>query len=535
MHNLQFFWFEKVKENSIMRQIGRKEFRIINYARGHVLMGIAVFLFAVALLIPRLAQAQDLAEFEKRMTGFTLDNGLKFLVLERHEAPVVSFHTYANVGSVDEVKGITGLAHLFEHMAFKGTKTVGTKDYKAEAKAMAKMDKDFLEIKAEKRKGDKADKEKLEELQKQFEEAQKQAQKYIVHDEFEEAYSRNGASGFNAYTSWDATQYIVSLPSNKVKLWMSLESDRFANPVVREFYKERSVVMEERRMMENNPQGRLIEEFIAIAYKAHPYGEPIVGHMSDIKTLTRAEAEAFFKKNYGPSNLTIAIVGDVDPQQIQKLAEKYFSRIPSGPKPEPVETEEPPQRGERRVVVEDPSQPFIVIGYHKPNINHQDNAVFDALSDIVGMGRTSRLYKSLVKEKKIAIAASGLHGLPGNKYPGLFLFYAVPSKGHTNKECEEAINAEIERLKTELVSPEELKKAKTRSRAGLIRQLDSNSGMAEQLTFYAVVTGDWRNLFKQLDKIEKVTAEDIQRVAKEYFTSKNRTVGVIETMPAENL
>jgi predicted Zn-dependent peptidase len=497
--------------------------------------GIVVLLLALAPVAPSRLHAQDLAEFEKRMTEFTLDNGLKFLVLERHEAPVVSFHTYANVGSVDEVKGITGLAHLFEHMAFKGTKTIGTKNYKAEAKAMAKMDKVFLAIKAEQRKGDKADKAKLEELQKQFEEAQKKAQEYIVHDEFEEVYSRSGASGFNAYTSWDATQYIVSLPSNKVELWMSLESDRFANPVLHEFYKERNVVMEERRMMENNPQGRLVEDFIATAYKAHPYGEPIVGHMSDIKTLTRAEAEAFFKKNYGPSNLTIAVVGDVEPQRVKKLAKKYFGRIHSGPKPEPVETEEPPQRGERRVVVEDPSQPLVVIGYHKASINHPDNAVFDCLSDIVGTGRTSRLYKSLVKEKKIAIQASGFQGIPGNKYPGLFLYFAVPAKGHTNQECEEAIYAEIEKLKTELVTPEELAKAKTRIRADIIRQLDSNSGMAELFTFYEVVTGDWRNLFKQLDDIEKVTADGIQRVAKEYFTSKNRTVGVIETTKEEKL
>jgi predicted Zn-dependent peptidase len=419
-------------------------------------------------------------------------------------------------------------------MAFKGTKTIGTKDYRAEVKAMAKMDEAFLAMKAEQRKGEKADKAKLEQLQKELQEAQKEAGNYLVHDEFEEVYSRAGATGFNAYTSWDATQYIVSLPSNKVELWMSLESDRFANAVLHEFYKEKDVVMEERRMSENNPQSRLIEDFMAAAYKAHSYGEPVIGHMSDLKTMTRGEADAFFKKYYGPSNLTIAIVGDANPQDIKRLAQEYFARIPSGPKPEPVETEEPPQRGERRVVVEDPSQPLVVIGYHKPNINHPDNAVFDAITDIVGIGRTSRLYKSLVKEKKIAIDSSAFQGLPGNKYPGLFLFYAVPAKGHTNKECEEAIYTEIERLKTELVSPEELKKAKTRSRADLIRQLDSNSGLAAELTFYEVVTGDWRNLFKELDKIEKVEASDIQRVSKEYFTSKNRTVGVIETVPMEN-
>ena len=500
-----------------------------------VAIGVALLLFVMTAVAPKSTEAQDLAAFEKRMTEFTLDNGLKFLVLERHEAPVVSFHTYADVGAVDEVKGITGLAHLFEHMAFKGTKTVGTKDYEAEARAMAKIDELFLALKTERRKGEQADKVRLEQLQNQFKEAQEEAQEYLVHDEYEEAFSREGSSGFNASTGQDVTQYIVSLPSNKIELWMSMESDRFLNPVLREFYKERDVVMEERRLRtESQPVGRLLEEFLAIAYKAHPYGEPIVGHMSDLETLTRSEAEAFFKKYYLPSNLTVAIVGDVNPQEVRELAQKYFNRIPGGPKPDPVETVEPPQLGQRRVIMQDPAQPFVLIGYHKPSINHSDNAVFDAITEIVGIGRTSRLYKSLVKEKKIAVAASGFPGMPGNKYPSLFLFYAVPARGRTNQECEEAIYAEIDKLKNEPVLPEELEKAKTRSRAGLIRQLASNSGLASQLTFYEVITGDWRNLFKQLDDIDRVTAEDIQRVAKKYFTTKNQTVGIIDTTPTEN-
>lgn len=501
--------------------------------RKNIILWAALLFCVTTVLIQKPANAQDLAQFEKRITEFTLDNGLKFIVLERHEAPVVSFHIYADVGAADEVRGITGLAHLFEHMAFKGTKTIGTKNYMAEKVAMAKMDKIFLELKAERRKGERADQTLLEQLQKQLQEAQEQAQKYLVHDEYEEVFSREGSSGFNAYTSQDATQYIVSLPSNKMELWMVMESDRFANPVLREFYKERNVVMEERRLsVESRPVGRLLEEFMAVAYKAHPYGDSIVGHMSDIATLTRTEAEVFFEKYYSPSNLTIAIVGDVDPDQVKALAKKYFGQIPSRPKPDPVETVEPPQLGERRVVVDDPSQPFVLIGYHKPDIHHPDDAVFDAITDIVGMGRTSRLYKSLVKEKKIAMAASGFQGMPGVKYPNLFLFYAVPARGHTNEECEDAISVEIERLKNELVTPEELAKAKTRARASLIRQLASNSGLASQLTFYEVVTGDWRNLFKQLDKIEKVTVEDIQRVAKEYFTSKNRSIGIIKTAGA---
>jgi predicted Zn-dependent peptidase len=494
-----------------------------------VVAGLLIVMVAVAP-----TRAQDVAEFEQQMTEFTLDNGLKFLVLERHQAPVVSFHTYADVGSVNEVLGITGLAHLFEHMAFKGTRTIGTNNYEAEAQVLATIDELYEAIKAEQRKGDKADQARLEELQTQFKEAQHQVQQYMVHDEYEEVYKLAGSAGFNAYTSWDATQYILSLPSNKVQLWMLMESDRFCNPVIREFYKEKDVVMEERRLsIETRPQGRLIEEFLAVAYKAHPYGIHVIGHMSDIETMTRREAEAFFKKYYGPGNLTIAIVGDVDPERIRVFAKRYFGLIPGGPKPEPVETVEPPQIGERRVSVEHPAQPFVLIGYHKPGINHPDNAVFDAITDIIGMGRTSRLHKSLVKEKRIAVAASAIQGLPGNKYPGLFLFYAVPARGHTYQESEQAIYEEIEKLKAELVTPDELAKAKTRARAGLIRQLDSNSGLAEQITFYEVVTGDWRNLFTQLDRIDEVTAEDIQRVAKEYFTRINRTVGVIETTAAE--
>ena len=248
--------------------------------------------------------------------------------------------------------------------------------------------------------------------------------------------------------------------------------------------------------------------------------------MSDLQAISRPQAEAFFKEYYVPSNMTIAIVGDVDPDRVQELAKEYFGRLPRRPEPGPVVTVEPPQDGERCVTVEDPSQPFVVVGYHKPGINHPDDAVFDAITDIMGMGRTSRLYETLVKEKRIAVAASGFQGMPGVKYPGLFLFYAVPARGHTSEENLAAIDAQIERLRNEPVSQEELDKAKTRARAGLIRQLDSNEGLAQQLTFFEALTGDWRNLFKQLDRIDAVTADDIQRVARTYFTTKNRTVGV---------
>jgi predicted Zn-dependent peptidase len=508
--------------------------------RGAVPQGtsaIHLFLFlSVVLFLPAgWCTAQDLAQFESRMTEFTLGNGLKFLVLERHEAPVVTCYTYANVGAVDEVTGITGIAHIFEHMAFKGTHTIGTKDDAAEARVMDRIEELFEAIKLERHKGDQADPNRLAELQKEFQDAQQQQEQYLVHDEFDETYKRAGGVGLNAGTGADSTVYYIELPSNKLELWMTLESDRFRSPVLREFYKEKNVVMEERRLRtETQPTGRLVEDFVAVAYKAHPYGHPVIGHMSDLEDISRKQAEAFFKKFYGPSNLTIALVGDVNPKEIRPMAERYFGSIPSGPKPERVATVEPPQQGERRITIEDPAQPFVLIGYHKPSVNHPDNAVFDALTDIVGEGRTSRLYRSLVRDKAIAADASASPGLPGDKYPSLFLFYAVPAEGHTNQECEDALYAQINRLKNEPVTPEELQKARTRARAALIRSLDSNSGLAEALTHYEVITGNWRNLFRQLERIDHVTAEDIQRVAKTYFISTNKTVGTITTTAARD-
>ncbi len=476
------------------------------------------------------AAGQNLAEFEKSVTEFTLGNGLRFVVVERHGAPVVICHTYANVGAVDEVKGITGVAHLLEHMAFKGTTTIGTKDFEAEAKVMTRMDEIDQAIRREERKGSRADEERLTGLRRQFTEAQQEANKLLVPDEFSQVLGRAGCIGLNAVTNYDSTTYRVRLPSNKLELWMLLESDRFLHPVLRGFYEEKNVVMEERRQRsESDPAGRLGEEFLAVAYKAHPYGEPAVGHMSDLQALTRAEARAFFDKYYGASNLMAAVAGDVDPRSVQELAQAYFGRLPYRPPPDPVNTVEPPQAAERRVTIMDSSQPILLIGYHKPAINHPDDVVFDVVADIVGRGRTARLYTTLVKEKKIAMHATCFHHVPGDRYPGLFVFYVIPAQNHTNAECEEAISAEIERFKRELVTAEELKKAKTHARAGLIYQLDSTSGLARQLVFYELATGDWRNLFRRPEQIAQVSPQDIQRVARTYFVRGNRTVGMIET------
>jgi predicted Zn-dependent peptidase len=474
---------------------------------------------------------QDLSSFEKTVTEHRLENGMTFLIVERHEVPVVSFHLYADVGSVDEEIGQTGMAHMFEHMAFKGTPDIGTRDYQREKEALDRVDEAYRRLREAKLEK-KADPARIEELEGTFRAAEAEAGEYAMSDEFTKVIEQAGGAGLNASTSNDATRYYISLPSNKTELWFSLESARFLDPVLREFYKERDVVMEERRMrVESQPVGKLVSNMLSLAYRAHPYGREGVGWRSDLENLTRWQAQEFFEKHYVPATLTAVIVGDVDPKQAVAWADAYFGRLPKRERAEPVLTEEPVQEGPRWATVHAQSQPVLLIGYHKPSALDADDAVFDAVQDILSGGRTSRIYRSLVQEKRLSAGAGGFPGFPGNKYPNLFLFFSFPAPGHDNDENEKAMLAEIEKLKTELVTEEELSRVKARARAQLVDGLDSNTGLASQLAVYQVLTGDWRNLFRRLQAIDGVAREDIQRVAKEYFTEANRSFAYL--VPAE--
>ncbi len=482
----------------------------------------------VALVLAAPAWAQGFKDLEKQVVEKKLPNGLTLILLPRHTAPVISMITYANVGSVDEQVGGTGLAHIFEHMAFKGTHVIGTTDYAKEQKAILKEDDAFLALRAERLKQN-PDPEKLKTLEEALKNAEEESEKFVTSNEFSEIVDREGGQGLNAFTSFDQTVYMYSLPSNKLELWATLEADRFTNPVLREFYKEKNVIMEERRMGESQPQGRLFNDFFPVIYQAHPYRSNTIGWESDLKGITKAQAQNWFKTHYGASNLTCVIVGDVDPATALPVLEKTLGGIPAGQKPEPVITVEPPQRGERTISIDDPSQPFVIIGYHRPAATSPDDAVYDAISDVLGGGRSSWLYKSLVKEKQIAVAVGCNATVEAQKYPAIFLFYAVPNKGKTNAECEAAVYEQIERLKNEPVSADELAGIKARAKAKFIDSVKSNMGLAMGLAFAQNIQGDWRDEFRWLDKIDRVTAADIQRVAKETFTKQNRTVGAIET------
>jgi predicted Zn-dependent peptidase len=478
------------------------------------------------------AGAQSLQEFEKRVTEFTLANGMHFIVLERHAAPVVSFHTYVNAGSVDDPKGATGLAHMFEHMAFKGTDTIGTSDWPAEKAAMAEIERRYDLLEAERNKLAKADPEKIKKLEAQVQEAIDKAESYVVPNLYPRIIEENGGVNMNASTGEDSTNYFYNFPANRVELWFYLESARFLHPVYREFYKERDVVREERRMrVESDPQGKLLEGMLATAIEAHPYRNMPGGWASDIENLRVKEAEKFFDTYYVPGNITIAIVGDVVPTRIRALAEEYFGRLRKRPLPDPVLTVEPQQEGSKQVEVASPAQPMEFIAYHRPDQYHKDDPVFDVISSLLSGGRTSLMYRDMVRDKRLALSAGAESEFPGGKYPSLFFFYLVPGVGHTAEENQKELDTIIASLQKEKVDEASLARVKTRTRAGLIRQLDDNAGLAQLLAAYYANYGDWKKLFTSLDEIDKVTADDVRRVAREYFTPENRTVAVTYQPP----
>ena len=502
----------------------------------------ATVLLTSALLLPSL-RAQTSApiapvkdKFEQELAARTtvkvLPNGLTLVISERHEAPVFSFYTLVDAGSANDPQGQSGLAHMFEHIAFKGTNTIGTTNYPAEKLALAKVETAYAAYDTEFRKQTGQDAAKVKSLHKAFEDAVEAAQKFVVPNQFSEIAEQNGAVDLNASTSEDSTQYFWSMPSNRLELWAFLESSRIGWPVAREFYKERDVVNEERRMrIDSSPQGRLVEEFLAASYMAHPYGRPGVGWESDITQVTATEAAAFHAKYYVPSNIVVAVVGDVDPKTAMPILEKYFGRIPAGPKPEPMTTVEPEQKAERSVVLRETTQPIYIEGYHRPDYRSPDDNVYDAITDIFSNGRTSRLYRSLVRDQKIAQVAEGFSGFPGIKYPGLFAFYALPLRGHTNDELRTAIHKELDILKTTDVSDAELERFKTRARADLLRGLADNDGLASELAEYQTRFGDWHYMFAQLQKIDAVSKADIRRVANETFVESNRTSARIDFTP----
>ncbi len=486
---------------------------------------------ALLLSLPCVVDAASL--LEGRVVDRTLENGMRVLIVRRPAVPTVSYNLTVRVGSVDEPGGQSGLAHLFEHMAFKGTETIGTRDFSAERPMLDELDQLESDIQRESARPGGGDARRLAELRRRFAEVRDRARGLVVPNEYGAIYDRQGAVGFNASTGADLTRYIVSLPANRLPLWIALEADRFSRPVFREFYTERDVVMEERRMrVENTPGGSLYEAFLTAAFAAHPYRVPTIGWSSEVQRLTAPQARAFFERHYGPGNAVLAIVGDVDVEETIRRLSESFGKIPARPDPMGGATVEPPQQGERRIEVEYDAQPELLMGYHRPGIDHPDDPVFDVIESLLSSGRRSRLFDGLVTTRQVAVGASASAGEPGSRYPSLFVLRAVPRAPHTLDEVEAALLEEIDRLQREDVPARELERVINRLDANLVRSLQSNAGLASQLAYFEAVTGDWRYILGIRDRTAAVTPADVRRVASAWLVKRNRTVARLVPPPA---
>ncbi|MCB4756756.1 MAG: insulinase family protein [Elusimicrobia bacterium] len=470
-----------------------------------------------------------LQEFPSRVKKVTLKNGLRVLMVERPASPTVSFAMFIRTGALDDKPGKSGIAHMFEHMLFKGTKTVGTKDSARESVVLDAMDNVQMDMQREKDKGEKADRPKLRALEEKWATLESEHQELLVPEEFWKIYERAGAEDFNAGTGHDFTTYTVSLPKNEVTLWMAMESDRLKNPVLREFYKERDVVLEERRLrIDNDPSGKLSEGFLAAAFMIHPYRKPIIGWASEVARLTRSDAERFFKNHYDVSRLVVGIVGGFDTTEMETQLRQYFGPIPSAPSNEEAFVPpEPVQEGEKRIVVQYDAQPRLMIGFHRPDMLHPDSPALDVAADILSSGRTSRLVRNVVEKKRVAVSAWASSSYPGDRDPNLFVMGGDPRTPHTTGDVETALYAELERLKKDGPSSWELEKVKNNLEANLIRSLSSNSGLASQLAYYEAVAGDWTILLDLFERIRAVTAADVKRVVGTYLKPSNRTVATL--------
>ena len=498
------------------------------------------FLAALAVLAAVTALFQALAaETSARVPVETLelDNGMKLLLVRRPELASVMLGWVAHVGSSNERPGMTGITHLFEHMMFKGTHTIGTKDIERDLQIIAEQERIQERIRAiydeqrlRWRRGEISDPfdpanrtAELAALEKEFQSLVEEQRSLMVKDEFDKIYTAAGGSRLNAFTNQDITVYIASLPANKIELWFWMESDRLRQPVFREFYSERDVVHEERRLRtESTPTGRFDEELESMFWQSHPYSWPVVGWPSDLRVISKVQADDYFATYYAPNNITAALVGNFDPEQVKVLARRYFGRIPRGSRtPPPVVTMEMPQLAEKRMLAECDCQPQVSIAYHTVPFRHKDSYALSVLAGLLN-GQTGRLNKTLVLGKQIATTASTSQD--SMKWDGSFTFSAECKGSATPDELEAAWNEELRKIQEEPVPAEELQKVKNQIAANAFRRLENPFGLMIQLLMYDGL-GDWTYIQDWSEKTQTVTAEDVKRVAKAYLTAGNRTVG----------
>ena len=507
----------------------------MNYTRSRLRFFCRTIVAGVCLISALYLQteAQQLPVTEKK-----LNNGMRLLLVPRHDEPRVAGGWVAHVGSSNERPGITGIAHLFEHMMFKGTPTIGTKNYQRDQELIteqeeirSQMREEERKIRAMYRRGEIDDPQKPEnmtprwrELDKQFEKLVQEQRDLLVKNEFDKIYSARGGSEMNAFTSEDMTGYFISVPANKLELWMWMESERLYHPVFREFYAERDVVFEERRMRtESTPLGKFAETFESIFWESHPYQWPVVGWPSDIPSISKAQADDFYGIYYAPQNITAILVGDFDPDKASGMVEEYFGRIPAGAKEAPdVVTLEVKQPAEKRMNAEADTNPQVEISWHTVPFGHKDSYPLRVLAQLLST-RTGRFYKSMVLGKEVATDTYAQQD--SKKWAGSFEAGGEVREGHTPEEIENEIYAVLDNLKNEEVPEHELQKVKNAFAANEFRKLGSNFAILMQLIHYDGL-GNWKEINEAGPKLQAVTAADLKRVANAYFTKENRAVAI---------
>jgi len=479
-----------------------------------------IFLILTLLIIPT-AQAYDL---EKDVVEFKLPNGMRWLLVERHRAPVFSGIVMIRAGGADESPGKTGIAHMFEHMAFKGSSKLGTRDFAKEKPILEEIERAGDELTKESQK-ERPDEQKVKDLTAKLKALQEEAAKYQIKNEVWEVMGRNGAADLNAYTSKDATAYHSSMPINRLEMWMDVISQMVADPVYREFYTERSVILEERRGgIENDPDGKMSELILETAFQNGPYHWPVIGSAKDVAGLTIADAREFHGKFYVAPNMVGVLVGDFKIGEAKHLIKKYFGAIPSS-KPVSQDKNYGNEGGREKRFGFD-AEPASAVAYHKPTLPDPSEFVFDVIDVLLCSGPTSRLEKRLVYDEKVAREVSCSDSYPGSRLNNLMLIWMEPNRPHGPDELVTKVQEELERIKKEPITDEELLRVRTKVTATMLYALERNMGLAMSLAEFETVFNDWRLIVKYPKLIDQVTKEDIMNLARKYFP-KDKMIEII--------
>lgn len=485
------------------------------------------FLFVFILSAPLLAN-DPLEVFKQKVEKIKLKNGLTALLVKREGPPIFSGYLQIKVGSIEEPRGLSGLAHFFEHLAFKGTSTIGSLDYQKEKEVLDKLYAVGDEIIQKKK--NKAPLKEIEALETQLNDLQKEQAFLFNRNEFVQIYQKNGGGDLNATTSTDFTEYFVSLPSNKLELWAYMESERLRDPVFREFYKERDVVIEERRMRyDNRPEGKLYEIFMSKAFLKSPYGRNVIGTPEEIHNIHLSSAKKFHEQFYIPSRMVVVLVGNFDVKEAKRYLDKYFGILPSkGDNLFEFDQENLQNQKNDITILRAKAESRFYLGFHRSAFPHPDDEVFDVLYGILCDGRTSRLYSVLVQQKQMASDVECYTSLPGTRLNGLFTFYAVPLSPYTNQDVLTEVLGQLDLLKNQKVLDKELEKVRNKIESNLIWALKSNMGLASLLAFYESLSGDWQYLYQLRQRIQALQPEDIQRVAQKYFVPERQVTVFLE-------